>query len=263
MTKRLLLLVTFFVGLNKYSLADTFTAHCRDYPPEIWFDNNKCFGALPELVSDIFTELGHKIKWVKAPFARTIHDAKLGSVDLLIRHSMTKERESFLVAFPYGYFERSVFFYKAPNYKHPITSYADLAKIHVGAIRGNFYSPAFSQADLSYLMLVEETKQLVGLLDLGRVDVAITTEDHSVGLFESRFEKASFVDTFSNPLYISIPKKSPMIKHHKEVRNLLLKYRKSGAITQYFERFSLRVPVQFYMKTEQGEKALQLENSVK
>lgn len=179
-------IATFF---STCSLSETFTAHCRDYPPELSFENGKCVGVLPDLVTDIVNELGHQIVWIKAPWIRSIKDSKNGKVDLLIRHSMTIERRLFLQAIPYAYYIRNISFYKSPTFKSDIKSYEDLKKVNVGAIRGNFYSPRFSTIEAEELTLVGTTKQLVGMLKLARIDVVITSTFHNIELFDSHFEK--------------------------------------------------------------------------
>lgn len=247
MQKYFLVLVTCIVTVfSTCPLAETFTAHCRDYPPELSFDGSKCVGILPDLVTDIVTELGHKIFWIKAPWIRSIKDSKNGNVDLLIRHSMTLERKLFLEAIPYAYYIRNLSFYKSPTFKLDIKSYEDLKKVNVGAIRGNFYSPTFLTLDSKELTLVGTTEQLLGMLELGRIDVAVTSASHNIELFESRFEKASFVDTFVNPMYISIPKKSVAIRFYKDIATIMQEYRASGKLDQYFERYGLPVPKQVF-----------------
>ena len=125
-----------------------------------------------------------------------------------------------------------------------IKSFDDLKEVRIGAIRGNFYSPRFTTLDTKELTLVGKTDQLIGMLELGRIDVAVTSESHSIELFEAKFEKASFEDSTFNPLYISIPKKSKAIKFYDDIAALTLEYRKNGAINQYFERYELSIPDQ-------------------
>lgn len=242
MKKTLAKFIIVLVMIPTNLFADTLLVHCRDYPPELIFEDGICIGPVPDMVSDILAELGHKIEWVNMPWIRSYHDAKLGKVDLLIRHSMTEERKSVLHAITYGSFNRRVFFYKSPMFEPDIKSYADLKNVYIGAIRGNFYSPQFSKIDMSKLLLVGSTEQLVGMLELGRIDVAITSESHNKEFFASRFEKATFVDTFPNAEYISIPLKSDAIKHQKKISDLVKKYRETGKINHYFERYGFRVP---------------------
>lgn len=236
--------IIILIMMPKNLFADTLIAHCRDYPPELIFEEGKCIGPVPDMVSDILAELGHDIDWINMPWVRSYHEAKLGKVDLLIRHSMTEERQSVLHAITYGSFNRSIFFYKSPMFESDIESYEDLKNVYIGAIRGNFYSPKFSSIDMSKLLLVGSTEQLVGMLELGRIDVAITSESHNKEFFDSRFEKATFVDTFPNAEYISIPLKSVAIKHQKKINDLLQKYRRTGKVNPYFEHYGLRVPEQ-------------------
>lgn len=227
-------------------LGQSFTAYCRDYPPELSFDGSECVGVLPDLVTDIFNEMGHEILWVKAPWIRSLADAKAGKVDLLIRHSMTPERELFLLAAPYAFYLRTLSFYKSPLFKSDITSYDELKKARIGAIRGNYYSPSFSYLDTRELSLVGTTQQLLAMLEKGRIDLAVTSKSHSLELFSERFEKISFVDSFYNPMYISVSKKSKAALLYDEMAKILLEYRKSGKINRYFNKYGLPVPEQVF-----------------
>ena len=227
-------------------LAETYIAHCRNYPPELFFDGSKCLGVLPDLMSDIFSELGHNIKWIDVPWVRSIREAKKGNVDLLIRHSMTPERKSILKPITYGYDTRHLSFYKSPEFTRDIKSYEDLENVNIGAIRGVFYSPKFSVLKTSELTLVGKTAQLLAMLERGRIDVVVTSASHNEELFETRFEKATFVDTFVNPVYISIPLNSTAIRIYDDVAGLMLEYRKSGKIDLYFERYDMQPPQQVF-----------------
>ncbi len=227
------------------SEADTFTAHCRNSPPELFVEGETCIGVVPDLVNDIFTELGHDLVWIKVPWPRTIYEAKRGNVDLLIRHSMTESRKRFLDAVTYSHQKRSLSFFKSPHFKSSIKSYEDLKGLRVGALRGNFYSPGFSSfVDPNDIVEVSRTQQLVDMLKAGRIDVAVTSESHRIDLFENDFKKCAFTDTFLNPLYISIPKKSKASRIYNAVSSQVLKYRESGAINKYYEKYGVPVPAQ-------------------
>ncbi|MCL1142746.1 substrate-binding periplasmic protein [Shewanella gaetbuli] len=232
------------LSFSAFSTANVITAHCRDYAPELSFDGEKCVGAIPDLVTDIFSELGYGIKWINAPWIRSIKEAKSGNVDLLIRHSMTKERELFLQPIVYGHYTRSLSFYKSPTLKGDAFSYDDISRYNIGAIRGNFYSPTFATLDTRILTLVSNTEQLIGMLELSRVDLVVTSHSHSERLFKDRFEKLTFVDTFDNPLYISIPTKSNIANVYPKVLEKMQEYRQNQAIDKYFKHYNLPVPKQ-------------------
>jgi len=245
MNKNFALFVAVVLTFHSFSSnAETFVAHCRDYPPELSFEQNKCVGPIPDLMTDILDELGHKIIWIKAPWIRSAKDAKAGKVDLLIRHSMTEEREVFLNSILYGNYVREVLFFKSPEFHQSIYSYEDIKKHNLGAIRGNFYSPEFSTLDTSTLVLLGKTEQLINMLERGRIDLAVTSKSHSEHLFRERFVQAEFVDTFYNPLYISIPRKSIASMYYQDIEKRILAYRKSGEINQYFEKYGLIAPTQ-------------------
>lgn len=238
------LLILLVAILPQVVFAESFTAHCRDYPPELSFDGDKCVGVLPDLVTDIFSELGHEIRWKKAPWVRSLRDAKQGKVDLLIRHSMTEEREPYLYAIPYAYYVRSVYYYKSPKFDADIKNYAELEQVRVGAIRGNFYSPKFSDISKENITLVRKTEQLLAMLDFGRIDVAVTSASHGVERFDSQFDKVTLEGAFINPMYISLSKKSKAGTISAEVEELMRRYHESGRMDQYFERYGVAIPNQ-------------------
>lgn len=222
--------------------AETISAHCRDFPPDLYFDGENCVGIVPDFVSDVFDELGYKIKWKKVPWARTISDAKKGRVDLLIRHSMTAERKGFLLPVIYANTRRNLSFYKSPHLRQKVESYDDIAKLKVGSILGFYYSPKFSKLESEKVVFVGKTEQLIGMLKLGRIDLAVTSESHSEELFKDSFEKANFVDSFDNQLYISIPKKSPLAHLHSELAAAVARLKDNGSIAKYYHRYNAKAP---------------------
>ncbi|MDU0353940.1 transporter substrate-binding domain-containing protein [Paraglaciecola aquimarina] len=241
------LLLLFISALPVGVMADTLTAYCRDYPPELLFENGQCAGPVPDLVADVFAQFGFSIKWVQQPpLGRSVRQAKQGRIDLLIRHSMTAERREALHPVQYASPTRHLFFYKSPKFKSDIDTYDALKNVNVGAIRNVFYSPSFAKLESKKLIFVDKTEQLLALLELGRIDVAVTSVYHYVELFATRFEKASLEDSFTNPMYVSISKKSKVAKYHNQVAALMLEYRKSGKVAQYFEKYGLPAPAQTF-----------------
>lgn len=246
MKKHVLSLLCIYLLTPIIGHSETFRAHCRDYPPELYFDGQKCVGPVPDLMTDILKELGHNIVWSKKPWVRSYKESKTGDADLMIRHSMVKEREYVLQATPYGYVTRKLHFYRSPFFKQAINNYEDIKKHNIGAIRGVFYSPSFTLLDTNVLTEVASTDQLISMLERGRIDLVVTSPTHSEELFKGRFEKVEFVDTFDNPMFISIPKKSPNIKFYPEIARLLFEYRKQGKVDEYFEKYNLPPPKQLF-----------------
>ncbi|MCF2947983.1 hypothetical protein L0668_07685 [Paraglaciecola aquimarina] len=76
-------LLCLFSGLPLCVMADTITAYCRDYPPELYFDQGRCVGAVPDLAIDIFAKLGYDIRcFQQPPLGRSVREAKQGNIDL-------------------------------------------------------------------------------------------------------------------------------------------------------------------------------------
>ena len=219
-------------------MGKTLTAHCRDYPPDLFFKDGTCVGIVPDLVSDIMTELGYEIEWMNVPWIRTIAWAKQGKVDLVVRHSMTPERTQYLHAVAYSDTQRTVSFYQSPELDMDVQSYDDLNQLKVGIIRGMFYSPHIARLDAGNKVQVSNTEQLIRMLQLGRIDLVATTQSHNEHLFKNSFKKAPFSDTFTNPMFVSFSKKSRYAFLYKELEETLILYKASGRINDYFSRYS-------------------------
>ncbi|WP_158971958.1 ABC transporter substrate-binding protein [Paraglaciecola sp. L3A3] len=245
-----ILLLFLFYALPIGVTAETLISYCRNYSPELFFKNGRCSGAVPDLATDIFAKLGHDIVWIQQPpLGRSVREAKQGKVDLLIMHSMTPERQIFLHPVEYASPTRVLFFYKSPKFTSDIDSYEALKKVTLGAIRNVFYSPSFSKLDSHRLVLVDKTEQLLAMLELGRIDVAVTSAYHYIELFDGRFNKVSLKDSFINPMYISISKRSKAAKYYAKVSAIMLDYRKSGKVDKYFKKYGMPAPPQIFEKT--------------
>ncbi|TCS41626.1 substrate-binding periplasmic protein [Reinekea marinisedimentorum] len=234
------------VLLVKTAFAETFIAHCRHSPPEMIVVDGDCSGIVPEMLVDILAELNHDVKWLEIPFPRSLAEAKLANVDILIRHSMTDQRRGFLDGHVYGDFERVIEYFLAPNFESDITSPEDLKTVNIGALRYYYYSTQFHALDPDSITWVTETPQLIKMLRASRVDAVITSKRHAADLYRSEFRKASYSEQFTNPLYISFAKASPKSVYQDEIAEVLLEYRKSGRVDQYFISYGMEPPVQVF-----------------
>lgn len=240
-----MVLITYLLAVpSVYS--DIFKVHCRERPPEMDFELGQCVGVIPEFVNLVLGNIGHQAKWIKVPWVRSLKEAEYGRVDLLVRHSMTRERAKFLFAIPYGYEKREIFYVISPKKRFKIRSLEDLYGLKLGFLRGSYYSKEFSyNSDLDKESFSSH-EQLIRMLNAGRIDAAPTSQSHNQLEYLSipGVRRSNYTEKVYNMRYISIPKKSPMSKYHSELEREVNKVIITEEFTRLFEDRGVSPPIQ-------------------
>jgi len=228
------------------SLADTLNGHCRNREPDLLAQGNHCIGPVPEMIEIALKRLGHEVLWSEVPWKRSIEMAKIGTVDILPRHSMNKAREGFLHAVAYGYKVRKIFYMISPKITIKVNTLNDLVPYKVGMLRGSFYSENFTKATYLTKISYASNDQIIRLLDSGRLDAAITSSAHEIDKFRALkgIKQAAYSDTFFNSRNISIPSQSPMAKHSASLKAEIRKMIQSGEINRIFSKHNITAPTQ-------------------
>jgi polar amino acid transport system substrate-binding protein len=147
------------------------------YPPLQWFDGEKLQGASVDIAKRMLDELGlsYEVRYV-GPFARLMHIAERGEIDLVATLKRTPEREKFLL-FP-----------ETPALSNPVAVFAlrshsfnfggrqDLVGLRGGVTRGNKFGDGFDEF-LKQNLSVEEAdspENNFKKLEAGRIDYFVT-----------------------------------------------------------------------------------------
>ncbi|MCT7946271.1 substrate-binding periplasmic protein [Shewanella septentrionalis] len=221
-------------------------AHCRDRHPVIYVEKGECKGPGAAVINQVITRLGHKVNWSNVPWARTIKVAETGQVDLIPVHSMTPERKDFLDPMLLGYDKRYVYYFALANRQLEVKHFDELKPHIIGALRGAFYCPQFNdnqnQLKVSF---VNDNGQLINMLKAGRIDLAITSEQHEMQFFanDPQLKQMEYVDISKNGRYFSIPLMSPLHQYAKQVHQIVNDMRTSGEITRLFESYGVEPPL--------------------
>lgn len=236
-----------FFSLNLYANKDKpLHVSIHNIPPISYYENNKFKGPMITIVDQLLKDLNMKGEYHLIPWARTLSMAREAFPTLIIRHSMNKDRKTFLKPILIGFEARKVQFIKNKNQRVLINSYKDLTKYKVGVKRGFFYSDNFNSQKLKK-ETVNNDLQAFKMLSRGRIDLFATysfselkTLLKSNGVdFDKHYELISFSEDFENPYYFSIPLNSSILHHHKPISCQILKYRKNGFITKAFKDLNL------------------------
>ena len=89
----------------------------RHRPPEIVFTQNKPTGPVISIIDKLLVAIKAQPLWLNVPWPRTLMRAKNGQVDIIPRHSMTPEREKYLLPLLIGYEKRTLYYLFVPQIK--------------------------------------------------------------------------------------------------------------------------------------------------
>ncbi|EKO3792175.1 ABC transporter substrate-binding protein [Vibrio metschnikovii] len=227
----------------------TWQGHCRDRIPYLYFENGQCKGPGGDVITQVIGKLGHQVQWTQVPWARTIGVAPQGGVDLIPLHSMDEEREVYLHPLLMGYGQREVFYFTRKNSDIDAKDFDEIVSkgYVVGALNGSFYSSQFNQnTDRLRTIFVTSGDQIINMLKAGRFDLAITSEQHGLDVFESdpELRKISYTDVSLNGRFFSVPRRSANYQYINQLEAALTEMRRSGEITRIFESYGLEAPIQ-------------------
>ena len=226
--------------------ATTFKVDCRDRSPELILTSSGCLGPVAEIVESALKHDGHKVKWQHNSWDTTITAAETGDIDLVIRHSMNPERETFLQEVAYGYEIRLIYYFLAPRRDMVIRLQSDMNGLRVGAKEGSFYSPEFEQNTNIEKVLFADDDDIARALTNNEIDLAITSEAHGLERFRviQGARAVTYTERFLNGRYISIPTNSKAARHFPALEAEINRMIKEGDIDRVFEQYGLRPPFQ-------------------
>ena len=227
-------------------IAKTFKVGCHDQPPELFHTPHGCIGPVAEVVERAVTRQSYKMQWVLMDWEDSLAAAKAGEIDMLVRHSMDKDRESYLNGIAYGYEILKVNYYVKHSLDRNISELQDLAGLVVGALQDGFYSAELIAEDNIEKRFFNNLSDLVKALETGTVDAVITIGTTEKNRFKilSSVKEAPYFTTITSGQYISIPKKSSMNRYHENIKSEIDKMIINGEIDEIFNHYHLPPPEQ-------------------
>ncbi len=87
----------------------------RHRPPEMSIVNGKYYGPIIDIIELLLSDAKVEPQWLNIPWPRTLLRAQNGIVDLIPRHSMTSDREKYLLPMLLGYEKRHVRYLFGPH----------------------------------------------------------------------------------------------------------------------------------------------------
>lgn len=257
MIKRCLLILLILIALPLRAETDEVPIAIQNVPPFLYETDGEFGGPLFKLLQQLESDLGYQAKYELLFWARIISTAEAGAERVLVRHSMTPQRESFLNEILIGYKTRVVSYIKRKG-EYDATSFEELKGYRVGARNLAFYSFEFNEGNLNRV-LVDSDQQLLRMLSAGRVDFVVTydiEESREIAAnnginFDDEYTLASYQEIFFNGRFISIPFGTKLNERwFNEMNCAVLNYRKSGQVDKWFEEDGVKPYVQKFTEPQ-------------
>jgi len=194
------------------------------------------------LYLDIFNEIAERLNWQvvyeEVPFRRILLLMREGEVDIMLGPVKVESRQDFMTyvapAFPP---ERRLFFYL--DEENRIDRYSDLYGKSVGVLEGARYFERFDQDEKLNRQPAPRYRNLMMMLEKGRVDVVVAPE--FAGLAAARnLELKAEISPFSVPgesSWIAVSNKSPVMSHADEIVEALEQVEREGLMESLVQEY--------------------------
>jgi len=245
----------------------------RHRPPEIVFTQNKPTGPVISIIDKLLVAIKAQPLWLNVPWPRTLMRAKNGQVDIIPRHSMTPEREKYLLPLLIGYEKRTLYYLFAPQIKNieQYQSIKQLNKLYFGMLRGSYYGGSVENITSKTVVYANNIDQLMGMLLAGRIDVMpiqnLVWAQRSYAKIKHEYDNVQYKlaeinKPFFSGKYISIPKRSQLKNHYHQLNCLLYQWRKSGKIDQIYVQYKITPYTQLFDTSESKKQARSCEKGL-
>jgi len=251
-----------FLLLPINSLAEPARVDIRHRPPEMSIVEQNYSGPIIDIIDLLLADANIEPQWLSVPWARTLLRAKLGHVDIIPRHSMTPDREEYLLPMLLGYEQRNVHYLLSPSIKdiEPFQSPKEFGSLIFGLLRGSYYGPYINNIDTKIsTVFTNDIDQLMSLLLSGRIDimpiqnlkwaeVAFDKVKHQHP--KKKYQIAGFKESFFSGKYLSIPKSSPLAGRYHQLNCKLFKLRHTGTIDKLYKQYLIPSYIQIFDNKE-------------
>jgi len=263
MLKKLLSLSLLILPIN--CLAESARIDIRHRPPEMSIVEQNYSGPIIDIIELLLADTNLDPQWLSVPWARTLLRAKLGQVDIIPRHSMTPDREEYLLPMLLGYEQRNVHYLLAPTIKdiEQYKSPKEFGGLIFGLLRGSYYGPYIKNIDSKLsTVFTNDIDQLMSLLLSGRIDIMpiqnlswaeVAYEKVKHQHPDKNYQVAAFKESFISGKYLSIPKNSPLSAKYHQLNCKLFKLRNAGIIDNLYQQYLIPTYIQIFDNNESLE----------
>lgn len=244
-------LVGIFFAVEAFSapLPKVLRADFRHRPPEMVLDekHNRMTGPVKDILEEAAAKVGYSIEWTARPFARSLYELQVGTVDIVPRTIRTPEREAFIHFLgPISIQERDILFLVKTGEEARIKSYEDLYKVTVGVKRRTVYFERFDGDQALNKVESIDDENMARMFIMGRFDTMAVLDRAAIEsvltkLEYERFSYADFRQQNRIEHYFGMSNKSPHLAIFDALNQALLEMVASGRIKQIYLSYGLTV----------------------
>lgn len=215
-----------------------------EWAPIMFKSGDKIDGAGAALVSKIFNELGVKINvQYQGHWDEVQTKAKDGSVDVIVAAYKTTEREAYM-DYSIAYTNDPVAIFVKKGNAFPFESWTELISkkgvVTIGDSYGNAFD-TFVKESLNVVEVSEVDSAFAKIID-GSADYfvyALYSGQNAIKNSNISNEVESLANYVSSEdFYITISKKSPLVKYLEQVNALITKYKGDGTIDSLINAYN-------------------------
>lgn len=202
-----------------------------NWPP---FSDHQGLGLSEQLVKAAFATQGYQISTVVVPYARALYSTRLGDTDACwnVTRQLTTEQEFILHKIPLFTADSSFYYYLKAQPYPSVAQIPDGAV--VGVILGYEYGDLYEQHKHRFhLVRVSTHTQLIGLLNSGKLDLAIFFDDVLHYYLQKEGIKAQNIYrgqlNYRSEIYLAFSKDNPQSRKRAEALDAgITELKKSG-----------------------------------
>jgi polar amino acid transport system substrate-binding protein len=207
-----------------------------EWPPIMFQKGDVIDGAGPALVAKIFADLNIPVSFpAVGAWDEVQAKAKTGEVDVLVAAYKTDARLQYM-DYSEAYTIDPIVLYVPKGKTFTFTKWDDLLTKHGVAMTGDSYGQEFDtySAEKLHFVHVETTQQALDMIASGKADYFI----YSLYAGDVMLKDTNQVDKFEHlptqvaeeQFYITISKKSPLVKYMPQINAEIQKYKADGTI---------------------------------
>lgn len=220
--------------------ASSVTACVDHYPPYHEYDSmsGQWTGMNIEILRQVARKAELDLRFTgDTPFNRCLQMMKEGTVDVMAGLLKDESRAEYMELIQYRDYSNKLFLTASPDLR--VSSYSDLENLQIGTLLGHKYFDRFDNENVLFTKVaVPQAENLLAMLVRRRIDAAIMSESHWLGLKKDQKETTEKVRVLdyafesTNPVYIGLSKKGRAIAHMPQLRQAVDALRSQGAFEQ-------------------------------
>lgn len=226
--------------------AQVYNVAVNHFPPWVIIEGTNYSGIDIEALELIGEKLKIKFRYTECPFRRCLLLMEKGTADIMTGLFKREEREKYMYFLnPHYYDDPPKVFYLKNDAKFKIENYEDLKGLKIGVVKGEKYFSRFD--DDPALIKIEITKhdQLIGMLNLGRIDTFIGTSvfmDYLIAKdnLRGKFKKATLQHQQGGQTYMAISKKSKLMGIKSDIEAVIAEAKSNGVFEKISDQFIMK-----------------------